>query len=50
MIFIERRNYPGGPPAFFVENFDYWANTVSDAAMLINSLLVDGLVVSLQAS
>jgi len=44
VLFIEYRNYPGGPLAFFSEQFQFWANTVSNSAYVFCNFLVDGLV------
>ncbi|EJD46133.1 hypothetical protein AURDEDRAFT_164792 [Auricularia subglabra TFB-10046 SS5] len=43
-MFIEFRAYPGGPSAYFLEMFDDWVNTFSNAALFANSILVDALV------
>ncbi|KZV84464.1 hypothetical protein EXIGLDRAFT_574250, partial [Exidia glandulosa HHB12029] len=44
-MFIDDRGIPGGPPAFFLKNFNVWPNTVSNAALLVNGLLADGLII-----
>ena len=44
MMFIDDRGYPGGPAAFFEDDFSIWVNTVSNAALLVNNLMVDSLV------
>lgn len=42
--------YPGGPPAFFSEQFGIWINTVSNSALTINNVMIDSLVVRLLQS
>lgn len=44
VLFIDARGYPGGPPAFFGQQFGIWINTVSNSALLINNFMVDSLV------
>ncbi|KZV99150.1 hypothetical protein EXIGLDRAFT_762918 [Exidia glandulosa HHB12029] len=43
-LFIENRGYPGGPSQYFVDVFDDWVNTFSNAVMFFNSIVVDSLM------
>ena len=45
IMFIDARAYPGGPPAFFSQQFGIWINTVSNSALTINNFMLDALVV-----
>ncbi|KZV80185.1 hypothetical protein EXIGLDRAFT_756432 [Exidia glandulosa HHB12029] len=45
MVFIDDRAYPGGPPVFFIDHFNAWANTISDATLVINGVLADGFII-----
>lgn len=45
-ISVARTAYPGGPPAFFTEQFGVWINTVSNSALAFNNFLLDALLVS----
>jgi len=44
LMFIDYRGFPGGPSAFFLEDFSFWANTASNVAYIFNNFLVDGLI------
>ncbi|TFK53104.1 hypothetical protein OE88DRAFT_1793238 [Heliocybe sulcata] len=45
IIWIDSRNFPGGPPAFMREEYSLWINTLINAAYTINSFLTDGLLI-----
>jgi len=44
MIWIDNRNYPGGPLAFVNMEFSNWVNVLSSASYTVNNFLADGLV------
>ena len=44
-MFIDQRNYPGGPVGVFEKDFSLWVNTMADVAYCINNMLADGLMV-----
>jgi len=44
LMWINYRGFPGGPAAFFEEEFSFWLNTLSNAAYIFNNFLVDGLL------
>jgi hypothetical protein len=44
LMWIDARAYPGGPPAFFTEQFGVWINTVSNSALAFNNFLLDALL------
>ncbi|KAH7107311.1 hypothetical protein BKA62DRAFT_682985 [Auriculariales sp. MPI-PUGE-AT-0066] len=46
LMWIDARAYPGGPPAFFSEQFGIWINTVSNSALAFNNFLLDALLLS----
>jgi hypothetical protein len=48
LMWIEKRNNPGGPPAFFAANLAAWYNVFGTAADCVLNILTDGLLVSLQ--
>ncbi|KIK36888.1 hypothetical protein CY34DRAFT_489634 [Suillus luteus UH-Slu-Lm8-n1] len=44
LMWIERRNNPGGPPAFFAANLAAWYNAFGTAADCASNILTDGLL------
>ncbi|KAG1841844.1 hypothetical protein C8R48DRAFT_738439 [Suillus tomentosus] len=44
LMWIERRNNPGGPPAFFAANMAAWYNAFATAAMCLANMMTDGLL------
>ena len=44
--FIDNRNFPGGPNAWFFEFYSDGVNTAGNAAYVIANVLTDGLLVS----
>ncbi|KZW03408.1 hypothetical protein EXIGLDRAFT_828343 [Exidia glandulosa HHB12029] len=44
LIDIGPRNYPGGPVGFVRNDNNVWASTLSNAAMMVNTILADGLL------
>ncbi|KAG2750437.1 hypothetical protein P692DRAFT_20831938 [Suillus brevipes Sb2] len=44
LMWIERRNNPGGPPAFFAANLAAWYNVFGTAADCASNILTDGLL------
>ncbi|KZT28830.1 hypothetical protein NEOLEDRAFT_1154312 [Neolentinus lepideus HHB14362 ss-1] len=44
MTFVDDRDYPGGPNAFFVEQNSYWFNVVGYSVYIVNTWLQDGLL------
>jgi hypothetical protein len=48
LMWIEKRNNPGGPPVFLAANFAAWYNVFGSVADCASNILTDGLVVSLQ--
>jgi len=43
--YIDDRNYPGGPSAYFVEQSTNWSCVVANAVYIVNSWFQDGLLV-----
>lgn len=50
MMWIEHRDEPGGPTAYFVEHIADWYNIFGTAALSCANILGDGLLVSRNAS
>jgi hypothetical protein len=46
MVFINNREYPGGPNAFFIEQANYWSNYMTYVVYIITAWLQDWLLVS----
>ncbi|KAG1813094.1 hypothetical protein EV424DRAFT_1514933 [Suillus variegatus] len=44
LMWIERRNYPGGPPAFFAANLAAWYNVFGTSAVCLANMMTDGLL------
>ncbi|TFK24220.1 hypothetical protein FA15DRAFT_756680 [Coprinopsis marcescibilis] len=44
LTFIDYRNYPGGPNAFTVEEYNHWVNMLAFVSYVLMSWLADGLV------
>lgn len=44
LMWIEKRNNPGGPPAFFAANLAAWYNVFGTAADCVLNILTDGLL------
>ncbi|KAG1847583.1 hypothetical protein F4604DRAFT_1630446 [Suillus subluteus] len=44
LMWIERQNYPGGPPAFLAANIAAWYNAFGTAADCAANILTDGLL------
>ena len=46
MMFINDRNYPGGPPGFLLGEYSLPINTLSNTSYVIDNCLTDLMVVS----
>ncbi|KAG2091850.1 uncharacterized protein F5147DRAFT_643041 [Suillus discolor] len=44
LMWIERRNDPGGPPAFFAANSAAWYNVFGTSAVCLTNMMTDGLL------
>ncbi|EIN04127.1 hypothetical protein PUNSTDRAFT_76736 [Punctularia strigosozonata HHB-11173 SS5] len=44
MVFVDNRDYPGGPNAYFVEQNGVWINVLSYGVYIVNTWLQDGLL------
>jgi hypothetical protein len=50
LMWIEHRDYPGGPAAYFKENSSIWIQTLGSAADVTGNVLGDALLVSFSGS
>ena len=46
MMWIDDRNFPGGPIAFFTSQFSIASNTVGGVAFILSDFLADSILVS----
>lgn len=46
MMWIDDRNFPGGPIAFFTSQFSLPVNTVGGVAFILSDFLADSILVS----
>lgn len=46
LMWIEHRDYPGGPAAYFNDNASIWVQTLGSAADVTGNIMGDGLLVS----
>ncbi|EIN04130.1 hypothetical protein PUNSTDRAFT_76804 [Punctularia strigosozonata HHB-11173 SS5] len=44
MVFVDNRDYPGGPNAYFIEQNGVWINVLSYGVYIVNTWLQDGLL------
>ena len=46
LVYIDNRNYPGGPWAYFLSSQSLAVNVMFEATLFVNTFMCDGLVVS----